>query len=95
LTIRRVDSNQVLIVAALRARGASVTILSSVGGGCPDLLCGFHERNILFECKNLGGRGDRLTPSEEAWICFERPDYGCFNAEQLAVRKQSSQWMIK
>jgi hypothetical protein len=68
MAAKRSDHNQALIVEALRAAGASVTILSSVGGGCPDLLCGFHERNVLIEVKNLDGRGDRLTPAEDAWI---------------------------
>jgi Holliday junction resolvase len=66
--MKRTDHNQAEIVRALRAYGCSVTVLSSVGDGCPDLLCGFHEKNILFECKNLDGRGDRLTPAETDWI---------------------------
>ncbi len=65
---KKTDNNQAEIVRGLRSIGASVTVLSSVGGGCPDLICGYRERNYLFECKNLEGRGDRLTPAEEAWI---------------------------
>ena len=65
---KRTDHNQALIVEALRTAGCSVQILAGIGFGCPDLLCGFHEKNILFEIKNLQGRGDRLTPAETDWI---------------------------
>ena len=84
---KRVDGNQVSIVAALRERGASVTVLSSLGGGVPDLVCGFHGRNILLECKNLEGRGDRFTPSETDWIKNWKGQIAIiFNIEQaLAV----------
>ena len=62
--------------------GASVVILSSVGAGCPDILCGFAGKNYLFEIKNLEGRGAKLTPDEalffnhwkgqaEVVTCFE------------------------
>jgi hypothetical protein len=84
---KRVDANQIGIVQALRAYGCSVTVLSSVGGGFPDLICGYRQKNILFECKNLEGRGDRLTPAEEAWIRSWRGQIAIiFNVEQaLAV----------
>ena len=65
---KRSDSNQSQIVEKLRAAGATVTILSGVGSGCPDLLVGWHSNNLLFEVKNLGGRGDRLTEAETEWI---------------------------
>jgi hypothetical protein len=69
--MKRCDSNQLLIVAALRAAGASVAILAGVGGGVPDLLIGWQGKNYLLEVKNLEGRGDRFTPAElefmEAW----------------------------
>ena len=47
----RVDANQIEVVAALRAIGATVQHLHSVGGGCPDLLVGFRGRNVLLEVK--------------------------------------------
>jgi Holliday junction resolvase len=85
--MKRTDHNQAEIVRALRAYGCSVTVLSAVGGGCPDLLCGFHEKNILFECKNLQGRGHRLTPAETDWIKNWKGQIAIiFNIEQaLAV----------
>ena len=64
----RTDANQSRIVAALRAAGATVTILSEVGCGCPDLLIGWHNHNLLMEVKNLHGRGDRLTDAEAEWL---------------------------
>jgi len=64
---KRTDLNQAAIVEALRRAGCSVQILAGVGFGCPDLLCGFHEKNILIEVKNPSGRCD-LTPAEMTWI---------------------------
>ena len=61
---RRVDANQPEIVAALRQAGGTVTHLHTVGKGCPDLLCGFHGRNYLLECKVPGGK---LTEAETDW----------------------------
>ena len=47
----RTDRNQDAIVSALRKCGASVTSLSAVGGGCPDLLVGFRGRTYVIEAK--------------------------------------------
>ena len=65
----RVDANQAEIVAALRATGATVQVLSAVGQGCPDILVGYAGSNILMELKD----GDKppskrkLTEDEAAW----------------------------
>ena len=48
---KRVDVNQKEIVAALRQLGFSVTDLSAVGKGCPDLLAGKHGITYLLEIK--------------------------------------------
>lgn len=69
----RIDGNQNTIVKQLRAMGASVQSLASVGNGCPDLLVGFRGINYLFEIKD--GRKSpsrrKLTPDEilfaETW----------------------------
>ena len=45
----RVDNNHTAIVLALRAIGATVQSLASVSGGCPDLVVGYHGRNVLLE----------------------------------------------
>lgn len=67
----KVDANQEAIVAALRAHGCSVQVLSAVGHGCPDLLAGWRGENWLFECKSQ--RDDRkkapdLTADQVQWI---------------------------
>lgn len=65
----KVDANQMIIVAALRAVGATVQPLHAVGKGCPDLLVGYRGRNYLFEVKD----GDKppsarkLTPDQVSW----------------------------
>lgn len=48
----RIDGNQSAIVDGLRKAGISVSILSGVGVGIPDLLCGYRGRNILLEIKD-------------------------------------------
>lgn len=48
----RTDGNQSDIVDKLRRIGCSVQLLSSVGGGCPDLLLGYCNRTYLVEVKN-------------------------------------------
>jgi hypothetical protein len=67
----RVDNNQTGIVAALKKIGASVQLLHTVGGGCPDLLVGFRGRNTLLEIKD----GEK-TPSAQkltaAQVVFAR-----------------------
>ena len=62
----KVDSNQFEIVQALRQSGCSVQILSSVGGGCPDLLAGRNGVNILLECKSSPNA--KLTPDEQKFF---------------------------
>lgn len=57
----RVDANQAEIVDALRDAGASVQHLHRVGAGCPDLLIGFRNTNLLFEVKD----GNKV-PSKQA-----------------------------
>jgi hypothetical protein len=65
----KIDANHTAIVQALRAVGATVQSLASVGKGCPDLLCGYRGNNVLLEVKD----GDkppsarRLTPDEQEW----------------------------
>lgn len=65
----RTDANQSEIVAALRRIGASVTIISDVGGGCPDLLVGLRAVNFLFEVKDGAQPPSKrqLTPEEKDW----------------------------
>ena len=63
------DSNHTRIVLALRAIGASVQSLASLGGGVPDLLVGYHGKNVLLELKD-GSKppsARALTVDESKW----------------------------
>jgi hypothetical protein len=64
-----IDANQPDIVEALRAAGASVTILSSVGKGVPDLLVGIRNITTVMEIKDGSKSQSRrkLTEPEEKW----------------------------
>jgi hypothetical protein len=63
-----INDNQSTIVAALRAVGATVTVLTGSGlPGLPDLLVGFGGINILMKVKNRSNRC-RLSPSQKDWI---------------------------
>lgn len=65
----KVDANQTAIVDALRAVGCSVQSLAEVGAGCPDLLVGIANTNILLEIKD-GSRSPserRFTPAQKRW----------------------------
>jgi len=66
----RVDANQASMVLTLRTCGATVQPLSSLGGGCPDLLVGWRGVNLIFEVKD--GKKPRsaraLTEPERIWL---------------------------
>ncbi len=62
----KVDLNQKPIVAALRKKGASVFVASSVGHGFPDLVVGYNGRNYLMEVKSKRGK---LTDPQVAFEC--------------------------
>jgi len=59
-----VDNVQPEIVKALRAIGASVQVLSSVGRGVPDLLVGWRKKTFLLECKTGNGQ---LNTVQREW----------------------------
>jgi hypothetical protein len=66
---KKVDLNQMEIVASLRKIGATVQSLATVGDGCPDLLVGFQGINYLMEVKD-GGKvpsAQKLTPDQVKW----------------------------
>ena len=65
----RIDDNQHEIVDALRAAGASVQSLASMGRGVPDLLVGRHGVNYLMEVKDGSKPPSRraLTLDEANW----------------------------
>lgn len=65
----KVDDNQREIVSALRLAGVSVQLLHAVGGGCPDLLCGYRGKCYTLEVKD-GAKPPskrRLTPDQVEW----------------------------
>ena len=61
---KRVDSNQPLVVRALRQVGAEVHCTHEQGHGFPDLVCVFRNEVYLLEVK-LPKCG--LTPDERTW----------------------------
>lgn len=65
----KIDANHPEIVAALRAIGASVQSLASIGQGCPDLLVGYRGANYALEVKdgNKPPSKRQLTPDELRW----------------------------
>jgi hypothetical protein len=65
----RIDANQPEIVAALRAIGASVQPLHTIGGGCPDVLVGFRGVNWALEIKDgkKPPSAQTLTTDEANW----------------------------
>ncbi len=62
--IKRIDTIQPLMVETLRKLGVSVQPIHVIGKGCPDILCGWKNRNYLFEIKSDNGK---LTPEEIRW----------------------------
>ena len=65
----KVDANQDELVSVIRAMGGTVQSLAAVGKGCPDLLVGWRNKNLLLEIKD-GSRppSERvLTPDQKRW----------------------------
>lgn len=56
----KVDANQDQVVSALRAAGATVQSLASIGKGCPDLLVARAGRMWLMEIKDGKGKVNDL-----------------------------------
>jgi Holliday junction resolvase len=61
---KKVDRNQKEIVQALRAAGATVELLHTVGAGVPDLMVGVNQTNYLLEVKTAKGK---LTKDQVVW----------------------------
>jgi hypothetical protein len=60
----KTDANQSAIVRRLRELGCSVTDLSRVGQGCPDILVGLWSVTIPVEIKSETGK---LTDDQKKW----------------------------
>lgn len=68
--IARIDGNQPEIVNAFRKLGCSVQHLHKLGQGCPDILVGYMDVNLLAEIKD-GTRipsERKLTKDESEWF---------------------------
>ena len=93
MKLHRVDANQREIIEALKAAGASVLDLSGVGGGSPDILCGYRGINILMEIKNPAGRGNRLTPAEHEFMDNWRGQAGIVSSVEDALELLEDSWL--
>ena len=71
---KKVDLNQNQIIKDLRKIGATVTVISSLGRGVPDLLVSYESKWYVFEIKNpeLPKSKQRLTKDEQNWINKQR-----------------------
>lgn len=78
----RIDNNHREIVEALRAAGAGVTSMASLGKGVGDLLVSFRMRWYVIECKSPGGK---LTKDECAWIQGQRAAVYVVNSVEDAL----------
>jgi len=63
--IHRIDANQGAIIEALHRVGCTTQSLTSIGGGCPDLLVARANKLYLLEIKTDGGT---LEQSQLDWI---------------------------
>ena len=65
----RIDANQEQVVSVLRAAGATVQSLASVGKGVPDLLVGYKGQTLLMEIKdgNKPNSQRLLTEDQLKW----------------------------
>lgn len=83
----RTDANQIAIIKALRAIGASVADTSGAGSGFPDLVVGYRGRNWLLEVKD--GRkppsARRLTNDQEIFAAGWRGHWACVKSEAEAI----------
>ena len=62
--IHRIDGVQAEILDALHRVGCTTQSLSSIGGGCPDLLVARAGKMWLMELKSDAGE---LEPSQRQW----------------------------
>lgn len=83
----RVDANHAVIVAGLRACGATVQSLAAIGAGCPDILVGHRGRNLMFEIKD-GAKvpsARALTADQVEWHAAWRGSVVVVNNVEQAI----------
>ncbi len=88
----KTDLAQRETVRALRDIGASVQVLSAVGQGVPDLMCGYHGVNVLLELKT--GKA-KLTKDEMDWHAKWGGQVAIVNTPEDAQRVVISAWRGK
>lgn len=83
----RIDANQSAIVTQLRQAGATVQMLTVMGGGVPDLLVGYRSVNHLIEVKNplKSPSGRSLTPDQVTWHDLWRGSVSVVETPQQAL----------
>lgn len=83
----RTDANHAEVVKALRAIGCSVADTSRVGGGFPDLVCGYRGRNYLIEVKDgkKPPSGRRLTDDQVKFVQQWRGYWACVQSVDEAL----------
>lgn len=79
----KTDANQADIVRRLRELGCSVTDLSRVGQGCPDILVGLWSVTIPVEIKTETGS---LTPDQKKWADTWRGSFVVVRSERQAEK---------
>ena len=79
----RTDLNQAEIVESLRDMGCTVELLHRVGGGCPDILVGFRDRNVLLEIKQPKGRLNKL---QRKWHALWKGQVAVVRSPEDALR---------
>ena len=64
-----VDENQPAVVKLFRKLGWSVQVLSTVGGGVPDIIVGKNQVNLFVEIKdgNKPPSARKLTTAQVKW----------------------------
>lgn len=85
---RRTDSNQSVIVKALREVGATVAPTHELGKGFPDIVVGFRGINWMIEIKdgNKPPSKRKLTPDEVEWHALWRGQVAVVNSVDEALK---------
>jgi hypothetical protein len=83
----KIDDAQTEVVRWLRAIGATVQSLASVGQGCPDLLVAYRGVNVLMEVKSgrLPPSRRKLTPAQVKWHASWRGQVAIVECAEDAV----------
>lgn len=82
------DANQADFILDMKAIGAPVVDLSSVGGGCGDVLVGWNFRNWLFELKDPNQPPSARKPrqSQLAFRASWRGQYDLVETSEAAMQ---------